>query len=226
MDINLVAVLTAGLIDSFNPCAIGLMFLFVSLIFAMHRSRRIIFYFGAVYILAIYATYFLIGLGILKAVHLFGIHGFFGWVSAILLIVMGVVHLGPAYLNRFRLIAWINSCHLPVGYQKHLERGVILGALALGVLVGICEFPCSGGIYLATVGLLAIKISFWQGVGYLLLYNLMFILPLVVLFAIAGNRKVLQKIGAWQKKNVIDAKKVMGWVMIALGFGLLIYLLG
>lgn len=221
MNLTLGAILSAGLLDSINPCAIGIMLLFISLLFSFNKQRSIVLFFGGFYIIAVYITYLLIGLGILKAVHLFGIHGFFGYVAAILLIVMGIIHIGPKWLNRFKWIAWMNSCHIPPGYQNHIKKGAIIGGLILGLLVAICEFPCSGGVYLATIGLLSIKATFLQGVAYLLLYNVMFVLPLVLVFIIAGNKKVLNRLSKWQQKNIVSAKKIMGLIMIFLGVGLL-----
>lgn len=221
-DLTFWAIISAGLIDSFNPCAIGIMLLFISLLFSISKERKLILIFGGFYIISVYFTYLLIGLGILKAVHLFGIHGFFGYLAAILLIVMGIIHIGPPALNRFKWIAWMNSCHIPPGYRNYLEKGSIIAGLALGVMVGICEFPCSGGIYLATIGLLSVKATFILGVLYLLLYNLMFILPLVFIFLIAGNKFVLNKISLWQQKNILRAKKTMGLIMIILGLLMLL----
>ena len=225
MNLTLGTILSAGLLDSINPCAIGIMLLFISLLFSLNRQRSVVLFFGGFYIIAVYVTYLLIGLGILKAVHLFGVHGFFGYVAAILLIVMGVIHVGPLWLNRFKWIAWMNSCHIPPGYQKHLKKGAIVGGLILGLLVAICEFPCSGGVYLATIGLLSVKASFLQGVMYLMLYNVMFVLPLIVVFLVAGNKNVLDKMSKWQQKNIVKAKKTMGYIMIILGFLLLAFIL-
>ncbi len=225
MNLTLGAILSAGLLDSINPCAIGIMLLFISLLFSLNRQRTVVLFFGAFYIVAVYVTYLLIGLGILKAVHLFGVHGFFGYAAAVLLIIMGIIHIGPSWLYRFKWIAWMNSCHIPPNYQKHLKKGSIIGGLILGVLVAICEFPCSGGVYLATIGLLSIKTTFLIGVMYLLLYNIMFVLPLVLVFLIAGNKKVLDKMSKWQQKNIVKAKTTMGIIMVVLGLSLIIVII-
>ncbi|NMB92484.1 MAG: hypothetical protein GYA31_02585 [Parcubacteria group bacterium] len=86
--------------------------------------------------------------------------------------------------------------------------------MILGFLVGLCEFPCSGGIYLATVALLSIKQTFFQGLIYLLLYNLMFVLPLILIFATMGNKKIFNWFEAIQDKNFGKIKLIMGIAMI------------
>lgn len=222
--LNAGAVITAGLLDSFNPCAVGVMLMFVALLFSLYRERRLILLFGTSYIVGIFITYLFIGLGILKAVHLFGIHGLFGYASAILLIVFGLFHLNISFLQRFSIVRWFNSCHVPKNARRRVEHGTVAAAIVLGILVGICEFPCSGGVYLATVGLLANIATFWQGVVWLILYNLIFILPLVIIFLIAGNQLMLDKLAAWHQRSATKAKAVMGWLMIILGILLLTWL--
>src|SRR3989338_7422809 len=175
-------VLINGLIDSFNPCAIGVLIFYLTLILSLKLKRQLFISFGIFYILATYATYFLIGLGLLRVIHLFGVHNFFGWLAAFLVLLVGLNnlkdYLWPSWLIP-GLSSFLNRCRLP----KWEPQVTVLSAITLGILIGLCEFPCSGGIYLATVSMLSLKQTFWQGLSYLLLYNLMFIMPLVVLFA-------------------------------------------
>jgi cytochrome c biogenesis protein CcdA len=91
-------VIINGLIDSFNPCAVGVMIFYLALLLSLHPRRRLLLGFGIFYILSIFTTYLLIGLGLLKSFHLFGIHGFFGWLSAILVILLGFYHLKEYFL--------------------------------------------------------------------------------------------------------------------------------
>jgi cytochrome c biogenesis protein CcdA len=63
-----------------------------------------------------------------------------------------------------------------------------------GFLVGLCTFPCSGGIYIAIIGLLASQTTYLRGVSYLGLYNLAFIAPLLIILAGVGNQRVMHHI--------------------------------
>lgn len=199
-----------GLIDSINPCAIGVLAASVAILFSLGNYRAHILRFGFFYILATYVTYLLIGLGILKAVHLFNIHNFFGWASAIALIFMGFWHLRKS------------ACIIP---KKTPKEATILAGITFGFLVGICEFPCSGGIYLATVGLIGIEETFWSGLLYLLWYNLMFVLPLIILFIVAYNltaaRTISRIVGALGTK----ARYLSCAAMIVIGVLLLTWLM-
>jgi cytochrome c biogenesis protein CcdA len=72
-------VITNGLVDSFNPCAIGVLLIYISILLGTNASRKFVLLFGGFYIFATFATYFLIGLGILHVIHLFGVPHLFGW---------------------------------------------------------------------------------------------------------------------------------------------------
>ena len=213
-----------GLIDSFNPCAIGVLIFYLTLIISFKVARRLFVAFGLFYILATYATYFLIGLGLLKVIHLFGVHNFFGWAAAVLIIILGLFNLKEFFWPMWQipvLSAFFNRCRIP----KWKPEITIISALTLGVLIGLCEFPCSGGIYLATVSLLAVKATFWQGVFYLLLYNLMFVLPLIIIFISTGNRPAFAALQKIHGKTFSWIKLIMGLSMVISGVLLLIWLI-
>ena len=104
-----------------------------------------------------------------------------------------------------------------------MEKGSLPAVFLLGILVGLCEFPCTGGPYLMVLGLLHDSTTYLPGLGYLLLYNLIFILPLVIILLIASNQMLLGKVQAWQTKE-------RGWMRLGggvamVGLGMLILFL-
>ncbi|MDH4323439.1 MAG: hypothetical protein OEW90_04795, partial [Betaproteobacteria bacterium] len=98
-----------------------------------------------------------------------------------------------------------------------MERASIPTALALGGLVGVCEFPCTGGPYLMAVGLLHDQATYYAGVGYLLLYNVIFVLPLVLILLVASNASLLGKVQQWQQDRRRAMRLGGGGAMVALG---------
>lgn len=223
--LTLPAVLGAAIADSWNPCAIGVLLLLVSLIVMAQHTRRFVLLFGATYVLGVYISYFFIGLGLLQAAHLFGIHNFFGWLAASLLVIFGIAHLKPSLVTWIPGLSWLLTCKVPSHKEVTAKRGALVGGLILGVFVGICEFPCTGAIYLAVVALLASQASYWQGVGYLVLYNLIFVLPLVVVLFAIGRPAVLKQIESWQRANVLLVSQIIGAVMLVSGIAILAWLL-
>lgn len=219
----LAAVLLTGLVDGINPCALAILLFFVSFLFAIRKTPLSIARMGAVYIAAVYVVYFLIGLGLLRASTLLQGH-WLGQAGAALLVLMGLTNLLGAIFPRFPI-----RLEVPEGSKESLQRwmyrATLPTTLVLGVLVGLHTFPCSGGPYVAVLGLLSSQASFWEGVVYLVLYNLMFILPLVAVLLLSLNPALAAKLQAWERSSSRLVRGVTGGVMAALGAGLLLWVL-
>lgn len=210
----------SALIDSINPCAFSILLVTIAFLFSVGKLRSNILIIGGVYIFGIFLAYLLIGLGILKALHLFGIPNFMGLVGAALLVLFGLVNIFEVLIPKFPQILHIpHSAHSKMA--DYIERASVPTAFFLGALVGVCEFPCTGGPYLMVLGLLHDSATYWRGFQYLLFYNLVFVSPLVIILLIASNEKLLNKFQEWQKRESRKERLIAGLAMVALG--LLIY---
>lgn len=209
-------VAAAALVDSINPCAFSILLLTIAFLFSIGRLRSSILQIGLVYIAGIFLAYFLIGLGILQALHIFGIPHFMAKVGAGLLIAFGLVNILDALIPNFPI-----KLRIPHGAHHKMadlmNRGSLPTALAMGILVGLCEFPCTGGPYLAVLGLLHDQATFFKGLSFLALYNLIFVLPLVVTLFIAADRKLIDKVQVWQKAQKGKERLIAGILMVGLG---------
>ncbi len=222
-ELLLPAVLLTGLVDGINPCALAILLFFVSFLFTIRKTRVSVARMGAVYIGAVYVVYFLIGLGLLRASTLLQGH-WLGQAGAALLILLGLTNLLGAIFPRFPI-----RLEVPEGSKESLKkwmyRATLPTTLVLGTLVGLHTFPCSGGPYVAVLGLLASQTGFWEGMGYLVLYNLMFVVPLVVVLVLSLDPVLGDRIQAWERSSSRTVRGVTGGVMAALGLGLLIWVL-
>ncbi len=215
-------VIISSLIDSINPCAFSILFLTIAFLFNLGRNRREIFKIGSVYILGIFVVYLLIGLGILQTLHLFNTPHFMAKLGALLLIAWGSLNLINQFFPAFPIKLKIPSIahhHL----AKLMHRATVPAAFGLGVLVGLCEFPCTGGPYLMILGLLHDKVTYYSGAVYLLLYNLIFVSPLVVILALASQPQLHEQVKAWRKANGSQMELIGSLVLI--GIGVLIFLI-
>lgn len=214
-------VLISGFLDGLNPCAFAVLIFFVAFLFTLRRTTKDILLVGFVYIMAIYIAYLLIGLGIVHAFIFSGQEHLMAKISSWLLIIMGLVNIKDYfwYGKGFSLSPKINTNF----YKKWIHKITLPSVFVVGFLVGLCTFPCSGGIYVAIIGLLSAKTTYVNGLYYLLFYNFMFVLPLIITLFFLTNRRVLGQISRWEdsKKRII--KLVMGIVMILLGIAILIW---
>lgn len=211
----------SALIDSINPCAFSILILTIAFLFSIGKLRSRIIQVGGVYIFGIFLAYILIGLGLLHAFHLFNTPQFMGKLGAFLLIILGSINLinefYPSFPVKLKIPA---SAHHKMA--DLMNKGSLPAAFGLGMLVGICEFPCTGGPYLMVLGLLHDQMTYMKGLGYLLVYNLIFVLPLVIILLLAGNEKLTKKIQIWQGQERGLMRFGGGLAMVALGIFILL----
>src|SRR3990172_6913504 len=159
-------VVAAALIDSINPCAFSILILTIAFLFSVGKLRSSVLEIGSAYILGIFLVYTLIGLGILQALHIFNTPHFMANVGASLLVVLGLINitnqLVPAFPIKLRIP---HAAHHRMA--ELMEKGSLPSAFVLGGLVGLCEFPCTGGPYLMVLGLLHDQTTHTAGLAYL-----------------------------------------------------------
>jgi len=213
-------VLISSLLDSVHPCSFSILLITIAFLFGLQLSREKILKIGGVYIVGIFASYLLIGLGILKVLHLFNTPHFMGKLGAALLIIFGVVNL----INRFFpnvpiKLSLPSAVHTPMA--RLMERTSLLAAFLLGALVGICQFPCMGGPYLMVIGLLRDQMTYTAGFWYLFLYNAILIVPLALVLWFSADKAVVDKMQEWKRDNLARAQLVAGVAMVIIGMFIL-----
>lgn len=222
--LTLPLVIIAGLVDGFNPCAFAVLLLFITFTMGMLQMQANYRYglmkVGSIYISGIFVTYVLIGIGFLSAISFFSTTHAVGKAAGFISMILGVVVMKDFFMPGSSLLAIPGNMHASI--NNWIKRTTVPGVFGAGVLVGLCTVPCSGGIYLAVIGLLSLQSTLAQGILYLLLYNLMLIVPLVAVLLASSNRIVVDKIVAWQSRNKTSVKLLMGSFMVAMGFVILL----
>lgn len=215
-------VLISGFLDGFNPCAFAVLIFFIAFLFTLQRSIGNIFKLGLVYVAVIYLTYLGIGFGLFKAIIITGQPHLMAKVGAWLVMFLGLINIKDFIMPKLPF-----HLRIPKFSQdtlKHwLTKATLPAVIVAAFLVGLCTFPCSGGIYVAIVGLLASRGTFLEGLGYMLIYNLMFVVPLLALLVLAGNKYSLGRVAEWQAKSDRGLKFWSGVMMILIGLIILIW---
>jgi cytochrome c biogenesis protein CcdA len=209
-------VLVSSLLDSVHPCSFSILLITIAFLFGMQLTRKKILQIGGTYIAGIFSAYLLIGLGILKVLHIFNTPHFMGKLGATLLITFGVLNILSQLFPKFPIKLKIPSVsHTAMG--RLMEKASFPAAFGLGLLVGICQFPCMGGAYLMVIGLLRDQVTYLSGFGYLVLYNLILIVPLVAVLWVSSDKTIVDKVQEWKKTNMNRFKFWAGLAMIIIG---------
>lgn len=223
------SVISGGLADGINPCAFATSLFLISYLIMRKRRRREVAVIGIMFCAGVFVAYFLYGLGLSFLIDLLnGIPGFkmvlyliFGLISAVL----ALLHLRDAF--KYRRSG--NVSDMDMGLSKDTHRGIhekirkyleyknwimIPASFVLGSVVSSMELACTGQVYFTT--LLAIN-SYGmtlRSVSLLILYNICFIVPLLLVtwMAVRGNN--IKAVTDWAKNNVFSTKLIMAAVFL------------
>ncbi|MBI4833288.1 MAG: hypothetical protein HY811_00485 [Planctomycetes bacterium] len=233
---DVITLIGAGLLDGFNPCAFATVVFFVSFLAFAGLQRRAILVAGVFYIATVFITYLLLGLGVFNAIRQFS---FYGKMDRIIPYAISAMSFIFAMLSLHDLFLYVKTrkssgmfLQLPLSLKQKIHavirnnlkaRGLVLGAAAIGFLVTLFEAVCTGQIYLPTI-LMVLKDPELKAHAfmYLVLYNTMFILPLVVVFLLVYFGISSREMESFAQRNAVLNKLLISILFIALGIILLV----
>ena len=233
---SVMVIFIAGLIDGINPCVFATLVFFISILFSAKVSGRKILVVGGVYCLACFLTYFLLGFGIFKFLSFLSSHSLareiLEWTTIIVLFVFSIVSFIDAYRFCFKPKTDNILLQLPdtlktrihaIMRKRLFSRFMLGGVFIIGILVTIIESVCTGQVYVPTLVLLTQEkgINIW--LFYLFLYNLAFIIPLLIIYALAWRGASTMNFITWSKRHVVYSKIILGLFFIIMA--LLLFLI-
>ena len=227
--LGIFTVLSAGLIDGINPCAFATLIFFISYLTMMGRKRKEILWVGIGFSAAVFLTYLLIGLGILSFIQHLSFLPIFSKVVYVVTIVfaliLGVLSLYD-YIQLKRNRSSEMKLQLPDFLKKRIHKTIregsqspryFIAAVTAGVIVSVLEFTCTGQVYLPTI-LFVTNIPSLRAsaISHLLLYNVMFIIPLLIIFGIVYWGVTSEQLAFFLKKRATTIKLITSLLFFAL----------
>ncbi|HTY15390.1 MAG TPA: cytochrome c biogenesis CcdA family protein [Methanoregulaceae archaeon] len=208
-------VIGSAIVDGLNPCALAvLLFLLVTIVSVGSRKRML--QVGLTYIGAVFLFYLISGLGVFAFVQVTGIPKIFSTVAAAVAIIVGLVMIKEAfYPGRGLLLAIPESKKDTI--TRYIHESTLPAAFILGILVGIFELPCTGGIYLAILSMITSRMTVTAGLPLLILYNIAFVIPLLITLAIVYFGIPPERLENWRNERRLLIRLIMGLVMIGIG---------
>ncbi|MHC5056435.1 MAG: cytochrome c biogenesis CcdA family protein [Planctomycetota bacterium] len=227
---GLVRISAYALADGVNPCAFATMVLLVSMMASAHRSRRETLVIGGSFTVAVFATYFVIGLafyGILQR-----LRGFFVVSDLVFYAAFGACAVFGSLSLWDSTLAWRGRepkdmlLKVPERLRARMarsmsagvrSRSLVIGALGAGVVVSVLESACTGQVYVPfIVGLVRDPGTRAQGLAMLAWYNLLFVLPLVGVLGLAVAGVGSPALASWGRRHWGLTKLVMAIVFVAM----------
>lgn len=226
-EITLGTVVVAGLVDAINPCAFTVLLLLITSLLATMRPedshvrvRGRIVWRGAIFVTAIFITYLGLGAGVLGGLEFLAAGHWPTRAAALVAILMGLWMLKDVFLpdSRFHLHAPASIAGMARGAARRGTGPALLGA---GFLIGLCTVPCSGAVYLGVLSLLAAQPSRLMGFGYLVLYNVIFVLPLLGIILAATVPALMRRLARWNVHHRERVRLALGSGVVLMGLAVL-----
>src|SRR3989344_8764635 len=222
MTISLATLTTAALANGLNPCGIGMMITFLGYLLVFGQAKKNgILKLGVVYIGSVFLTYLTIGL-------LFYSLAFYLqrlWLaSAFKYLIGGVIFL--AGLIQIKDGIWPDSpihLRMPDFGGKKINQLMARMSLPMAALVGVAvtafSTPCMLPLYVGTATVIARSgLPMALVLAYFLYYNLIFILPLMVVLAVMGAGKEVVAMKEMEHKYGRWMRLLMGLVLVVVGY--------
>ena len=215
-------VLGSAAIDSINPCAIGVLILMISVILGGKNSVRRMLTLGGLYIFAIFATYLLAGFGLLYflgSIPLF-VTEYISIAVGTIIVLLGLVEIKDYF--------WYGrgfSLGIPLMFTNKIHQMAknisVPGVMVTGAFVAGVELPCTGAPYLAIIAILSTNFNF-TALLLLILYNIVFVMPLIVILLLVAGGTKLPAVKAWKQETRGVMRLAIGLLLIGLGWLLML----
>lgn len=229
------AIAISGLIDGINPCAFATIIFFISYLALIKRTGKELLMVGGMFTLAIFLTYFLIGAGAMRVVTSLAFlplaRQIFIFVTAAIGIILGTLSLNDYLKYKKTGKTSEGTLQLPPRIKQMIHstirtnvktRNFVIMAAATGFIVALLELACTGQIYLPTLIFIShVPELRANALIYLLLYNFMFVVPLIIVFMFTYWGTTSQQWAELSKRNFGKVKLAM----TILFFGLAILLI-
>lgn len=234
--IPITAIITAALIDSINPCELFVLTVLLSLVL-FKAGRKEVLKIGLIYTFGVFLSYFLLGFGL---VHLLAYSAIARYIIVIAGITIGLRTIINLAFGAFGISIGLREAisstsgkkfkRVPDAVSTRLSSYLRtaasspLTAFAIGVLSGLLLSPCTSGPYFIALSLISSLQNSSIGLLLLIIYNLIFILPMVIvtlgIYALKITTRTLKKISSQSHQKTLNL--IIGLLMIFLSIYLLI----
>ena len=222
------AVVLAALIDGINPCAFATILFFVSYLAISRREKSALLAVGLAFTAGVFVAYLAVGLGAMQLLK---------WAQTIQIVgtvLYGLMGLGCLVLAGISVHDYWQArqgrlhdmkLNLPEPLRDRIKgriranRHAFVGAAFVsGLAVSLLELACTGQVYLPTISfVVGIPSMRAAGIAYLVLYNLVFVLPLVVVLLLAVYGVSATRFQKWFTRHTATTKLIMAVLFVLLG---------
>jgi len=211
-----------GLGDGINPCAFAVLIFVMAFLQQISHNKKRLIKITIGFITAVFVMNILLGVLYFYTSLQLGFPLIIRYIAITLAVIAGLIN-----IKDFFFYGKGFSLKIPTKSRRHIEKlaqkATLPSAIILGGLVALLEAPCSIPIYLTVLEVLkGHGYNIIQVFPYVLIYNLMFILPLILLAGLIYYGAEADALESWRKKYRRWMKLSIGLILIALALAMLL----
>ncbi len=221
-NLSISVVLSAAAVDAVNPCAFAVLTLLLGTILLAKKRKRYVIKAGLAFTTATLISYLLMGFGLYYAVTIAGIQQYIYIIVSILAILIGLGNMKDYIWPQ----KWFKM-EVPESWRPKIQKitsGVtsVPGAFGIGFIISIFLLPCTSGPYVVIIGMLSESASKLQAIWLLIIYNLIFIMPFIIItLGVGFGLTTTARIEKFRQQKIKKLHLITGIVMFAIGAGLI-----
>lgn len=221
-----------ALADSVNPCAIAVLtMVLVSILVANPEKKNKVLFAGINFVLAVFIGYLVYGTIIIQFFRVFAefLRNYSSYVYnglAILAMIIGALNIKDFFNYKAGSLGTEMPLFMRPKVKKITQKMTSpWGAFIIGFIVTLFLLPCTIGPYIIASGLLS-ELGFLSALPWLIYYNLLFVLPMLIITLIVyfGFARV-QDVSGWKERNIKKLHLIAGILLFLVGLGLLLGLI-
>lgn len=206
----------AALADAVNPCEFAVLIILLTSILANGSKKKALLS-GFAFSLAIFLSYLAMGVGLYSALATAKFSLTFMRVIGVLAIILGLFNLKDFFFYGKGFLM-----EVPLGWRpkmKAILRSVTgpFGAFVIGVIISLFLLPCTSGPYVVVTSLLSQSETFWYAFRLLVLYNIIFVSPMIAITLAIYFGFSVEKAEEIRQKRLKALHLIAGLLLLAMG---------
>ena len=227
VELTLPKIVSLAAVDAVNPCALAVLTLMLIAILTYNpKKKRNVLLAGLAFSISVFVMYLFYGLVIIRFFQLIQtlttIRLWLYKILGLLAVILGLLNLRDFFHYKPGRLGTEMPMMLRPKVKKIISRVTSpRGAFVVGLFVTVFLLPCTIGPYVIAGGILS-ALELVKTIPWLLIYNSIFILPMlaITLIVYAGVKRV-EDISGWKEKNIRHLHLVAGLIIICLGVAML-----
>lgn len=226
--LTILRMLTLGAADAVNPCALAVLsMMLISIISYNPKKRRNILFAGFAFTVSVFVMYLLYGVVLIRLFKFIQsltqikllMYKIFGGIA----VVLGVLEI----YDFFSYSPGTPGTEMPLSLRPKAKKLISKitspwAAFGIGLFVTVFLLPCTIGPYIAAAGSLSTAVEFLHALPYLLLYNTVFVLPMIgITLVVYGGITTVDNVSEWKDQNIVRLHLIAGIILLLVGIGMI-----